>query len=75
MTVVKKIAGPVSYALVSIMIMATAGCAMSTKMVNDKGNVVECKAAGVGPVTGMAAQTMHDSCVSSYKAQGYKEAS
>jgi hypothetical protein len=50
------------------------GCAYSTTMVNDKGVTVDCKASGLGPVTGAAALAARDNCVSKYKALGYHEA-
>jgi hypothetical protein len=49
------------------------GCAFSTKMVNDKGVVVDCRNVGVGPITGAAAMTNRDNCVNRLKAQGYHE--
>ena len=51
------------------------GCAFSTKMVDDKGVVVDCKMVGVGPISGVAAETYRDNCVRKYKALGYKEVS
>lgn len=58
--------------IVAWMLLA-AGCAFSTKMVNDKGVVVDCRNVGVGPITGAAAMTNRDNCVNRMKAQGYHE--
>jgi hypothetical protein len=61
------------YALVCPLIFTLTGCAFSTKMVDDKGIVVDCKMVGVGPISGIAAETYRDNCVRKYKALGYKE--
>jgi hypothetical protein len=42
-------------------------------MVDDKGVIVDCKMVGVGPISGVAAETYRDNCVRKYKALGYKE--
>ena len=63
----------VIHALAFLCALALAGCAFSTQMVDDKGNTVECRAAGVGPISGTAAAASRDACVSKYKAMGYKE--
>ena len=75
MTFTSKIGIRGLYALLCVLMVSTTGCALSTKSVNDKGDKVECTANGVGPITGMAAQATHDSCVSKYKSEGYKEVS
>ena len=61
------------YALACVSVLALAGCAFSTQMVNDKGAKVECSSAGVGPISGTAAAASRDACVSRYKAMGYHE--
>ncbi|MCX7100761.1 MAG: hypothetical protein NTX38_04515 [Methylobacter sp.] len=61
------------YALTCPLILTLTGCAFSTKMVDDKGVVVDCKMVGVGPISGIAAETYRDNCVRKYKALGYKE--
>jgi hypothetical protein len=61
------------YALAFACVFALAGCAFSTKMVDDKGATVECSAAGVGPISGTAAAASRDACVSKYKALGYRQ--
>lgn len=63
----------VIYALACLLMFTLSGCAFSTKMVDDKGVVVDCKMVGVGPISGMAAETYRDNCVRKYKALGYKE--
>ena len=61
------------YALVCSLLLTLTGCAFSTKMVDDKGVVVNCQMVGVGPISGVAAETYRDNCVRKYKALGYKE--
>jgi hypothetical protein len=61
------------YTLACSLMLILTGCAFSTKMVNDKGVVVDCKMVGVGPISGIAAETYRDNCVRKYKALGYKE--
>ena len=61
------------HALAFLCALALAGCAFSTQMVDDKGNKVECRGAGVGPISGTAAAASRDACVSKYKDMGYKE--
>ena len=61
------------YTLACSLLLTLTGCAFSTKMVDDKGVIVECKMVGVGPISGFAAETYRDNCVRKYKALGYKE--
>jgi hypothetical protein len=61
------------YAIACTGMLIITGCSFSTKMVNDQGVIVDCRFSGVGPITGMAAQTYRDNCVNKYKAMGYKE--
>jgi hypothetical protein len=63
----------VIYVLACPLMLTLTGCAFSTKMVDDKGVVVDCKMVGVGPISGIAAETYRDNCVRKYKALGYKE--
>jgi hypothetical protein len=63
-----------TYALICVSLLALAGCSYSTQMVNDKGVTVDCKASGLGPISGTAALAARDSCVNKYKALGYHEA-
>ena len=63
----------VIYVLACPLMLKLTGCAFSTKMVDDKGVVVDCKMVGVGPISGIAAETYRDNCVRKYKALGYKE--
>jgi len=57
----------------TVLLSLLAGCVSQVQLANDKGQMAQCSAAGLGIISSLVAASVQQNCVDQYQKQGYHQ--